>query len=261
MTGDGYLLDNAQAAAGTRLQALSELFDASTFRHFDAVGLTAGWRVWEVGAGGPDVSRRLADRVGPTGRVVASDIDVSWLPEGKGFEVLRHDVAADPPPAGGFDLVHARLVLVHLPRREQALASMVTALRPGGVLLVEDADPVLQPLLCPDEFGPEQELANRLRRGFRELLAARDADLAFGRTLPRLLRAAGLVDVGADAYFPITAPAATVLELATVDQVADRLVAAGIATTAELDLHRANLRAGRVPDLATSPMISAWGRR
>ena len=61
-------------------------------------------------------------------------------------------------------------------------------------------------------------------------MAERDADLAYGRTLPRLLREHGLVDVAADAYFPITAPACTTLERATVEQIRDRLVGAGIAT-------------------------------
>jgi hypothetical protein len=39
--------------------------------------------------------------------------------------------------------------------RDRALRSMISALRPGGWLLVEDADPALQPLICPDEYGPE----------------------------------------------------------------------------------------------------------
>nr|WSS65759.1 class I SAM-dependent methyltransferase [Streptomyces sp. NBC_01177] len=169
-------------------------------------------------------------------------------------------VAADPPPPGGFDLVHARLVLVHVVDRAEALRRMVQALRPGGVLLLEDADPGLQPLLCPDESGPEQRLANRLRSGFRELMAARGADLSYGRTLPRLLREAGLRDVQADAYFPITSPACTVLEAATVRQIRGRLVAAGIATDEDIDRHLAHVATGQL-DLATAPMVSAWGRR
>ena len=88
-----------------------------------------------------------------------------------------------------------------------------------------------------------------------------DADLAYGRTLPRLLREYGLVDVAADAYFPITAPACTTLERATVEQIRDRLIGAGIATAAEIDQHLDNISTGQVPDLATSPMISAWGRK
>lgn len=267
---NGYLLDNQQAEAGIRFDALAELFDPVTFRHIDRLGVTAGMRCWEIGAGGPTVPMGLAARVGPDGAVVATDIDTSWTESALGtgsdtctdgnIEVLRHDVAADPPPPGGFDLVHARLVLVHVTDRAEALRRMVQALRPGGLLLVEDADPGLQPLLCPDESGPEQRLANRLRSGFRELMAARGADLAYGRTLPRLLREAGLDDVQADAYFPITSPACTVLEAATVRQIRSRLVAAGIATDEDIDQHLANVATGRL-DLATSPMISAWGRR
>ncbi|MFE3828602.1 class I SAM-dependent methyltransferase [Streptomyces sp. NPDC059092] len=261
-TDHGYLLDNRQVEAGTRFDALGELFDPVTFQHVDRLGIAAGMRCWEVGAGGPSVPRGLAERVGPEGTVIATDIDVSWTREIAGgvIEVVRHDVAADPPPPGGFDLVHARLVLVHVTDRAEALRRMVQALRPGGLLLLEDADPGLQPLLCPDESGPEQRLANRLRSGFRTLMAARGADLTYGRTLPRLLREAGLDEVRADAYFPITSPACAVLEAATVRQIRGRLVAEGLATDEEIDRHLANVTAGRL-DLATAPMISAWGRR
>lgn len=259
---EGYLLDNRQAEAGERFDALAELFDASTFRHLDQLGVGPGWRCWEVGAGGPSVPRWLGDRVGPAGRVLATDIDVSWTREAAGpvVEVRRHDVAADDPPQEEFDLVHARLVLVHVGDRDRALRSMVAALRPGGVLLLEDADPAMQPLICPDEHGPEQRLANRLRHGFRELLAERGADLAYGRRLPRLLREAGLVEVAADAYFPLASPAGDLLEAATVRQVRSRLVERGLATDEEIDRHLANVESGRL-DLATSPMVSAWGRR
>ncbi|CAG7646682.1 methyltransferase domain-containing protein [Actinacidiphila bryophytorum] len=258
----GYLLDNRQSEAGIRFGALGELFDPVTFRHVDQLGLSAGMRVWEVGAGGPSVPLGLAERVGPAGQVLATDIDVSWMSgiPGGVVEVRRHDVAVDPPPAGGFDLVHARLVLVHVTDRAEALRRMVQALRPRGRLLLEDADPGLQPLLCPDESGPEQRLANRLRSGFRALMAQRGADMAYGRTLPRLLREAGLDDVRADAYFPITGPACTVLEAATVRQIRGLLVSEGLATDEEVDRHLANVATGRL-DLATAPMVSAWGRR
>lgn len=257
---ESYLLDNQQAEAGERFTALSALFDPSTFRHLTAVGLGPGWRVWEVGAGGPTVPAWLAARVRPAGRVLATDIDTTWLDGVGGCEVRRHDVSTEPPPDGPFDLVHARLLLVHLPRRSQALAAMAAALRPGGWLVVQEADPELQPLVCPDESGPEQRLANHLKTGFRTLLAQPGVDLAFGRTLPRRLRAAGLTDVAADAFFPMTGPACNELERATVQQIRDRLVAAGLATTAEVDQHLAHVAAGRL-DLATSPMVTAWGRR
>src|SRR6202012_624857 len=84
------------------------------------------------------------------------------------MELRRHDGAADPPPEPGtFDLVHARLVLVHVPDRARALATMAAALRPGGWLLVEDADTYLQPLACLEDSGPAQRRANRMRDAVR----------------------------------------------------------------------------------------------
>ena len=257
-----YLFDNHRLEAGDRFEALAELFDPWTFGHLDALGLGDGWRCWEVGAGGDSVVRGLVERVGTGGRVLATDIDVSWIEPAAGdaLEVRRHNVVRDPPPSETFDLVHARLVLVHLTDRVSALQVMVDALRPGGWLVLEDADPALQPLACPDERGPAEELANRLRAQIRTLMAERGAELAYGRTLPRLLRAADLAEVGADAYFPIASRACARLEAASVQHVRDQLLETGLATQEEIETHLANLRRGDV-DLMLAPMITAWGRK
>jgi len=91
-------------------------------------------------------------------------------------------------------------------------------------------------------------------------MSQRGVDLSYGRALPRLLREAGLVDVEADAFFPMTGPVCNLLEQATVAQIRDRLVGAGLATDEDVNQHLANVAAG-ILDLATSPLISAWGRR
>lgn len=258
---EGYLLDNRQAEAGERFVAMSELFDPVTFRHLEQIGISPGWACWEVGAGAPGVPRWLATQVGASGRVLATDLDTSWLPAGEiGYEVLRHEVGVDPVPAGEFDLIHARLLLVHLPRRAEVLQSLVQVLRPGGWLVIEDADTALQPLVCPDESGPQQELANRVQTAIRSLLADRGADLAFGRTLPRLLREADLDDVRADGFFPLSTPVRQVLQAATVRQVREGLLAAGLVSEADIEQHLADLATGTL-DLATAPLISAWGRK
>ena len=257
-----YLLDNQQVEAGQRFDALSELFNTSTFGHMESLGISPGWRVWEVGAGGPSVPTWLADQVAPNGYVLATDIDTRWLDtnEAKPYDVCRHDIGTEAVPPGSFDLIHGRLVLVHVPEREQAITSMVSALRPGGWLLLEEADPGLQELVCPDEWGAEQKLANELKRVFRTVLSERGVDLEFGRTLPRRLREAGLREVQSDAYFPMGGPACDELERATVEQVREDLVSSGLATDDDIAQHLVNVASGRL-DLATSPMISAWGRR
>ncbi len=211
---DGYLLANQQNEAGRRFDAFAHLFDPTTFRHLEGLGVGPGRRCCEVGADGASVVSWLAEKVGQAGRVGATDIDTSRLtPAARTpVDVRVHDVGAREPPGEGFDLVHARLVLVHVPDRERALRSVIESLRPGGRLLIEDADPVLRPLICPGEHGPEQRLASRLRQGFRKLPADRGADLSYGRKLPRLLRESGLHGVEADAYFPVTSPACTAPE-------------------------------------------------
>ncbi len=161
MADSDYLLENRKTEAAQRFIALPALYDPVTLRQFDACGMAAGWRCWEVGAGGPALVRRIAEHVGPAGHVLATDIDDSWAKEAasRNMEVRTHDVAQDAPPGELFDLVHARLVLVHIPERERALRNMIAALKPGGWLVIEDADPALQPLSCIDAYGPEQELA------------------------------------------------------------------------------------------------------
>jgi SAM-dependent methyltransferase len=274
---------------------LGDLFNPSTFRRIDALGIRPGWRCWEVGAGGPTVPAWLARRVVPGGYVLATDIDVAALQEATdvaalpeatdvaalpeatdvaalpeatdvaalseaaepGCEVLQHDVAAERAPAAGFDLVHARLVVMHLADRGAALAAMTGALRPGGWLLLEDADLSLQPLACPDEAGPAEQLANKIRRAS---VGLRGDNLAFGRTLPRLLRGAGLAEVGADAYLPIAGPDSARLEQTMIERQRDRLLAAGLLTAAEIDRHLADVAAGRL-DLTTFTVVSAWGRK
>ncbi|HWG26648.1 methyltransferase domain-containing protein [Actinospica sp.] len=256
-----YLLDNARAEAGERFVALAELFDGVTRGHFDRLGVGPGWRCWEAGAGGRGIPEALAAAVGPTGYVLATDINPAWLDPHGTYEVRRHDVVADPPPEPGtFDLVHARLVLIHVPDRARALATMVAALRPGGRLLVEDADTELQPLVCLDETGPAQQRANRLRSAFRELMTHRGADLRYGRTLPRTLRAAGLIDVAAAGSFPVGGTVCDRLEIASIRQVRAELVAARLTDDAEIDAHLAAVAAGEL-DLTLAPLISAWGRR
>lgn len=175
MSDHGYLLPNRQAGAVRRLALLGEIYDPWTIDHLESIGVAPGWRCWEAGAGRLTIAAWLAARVGTAGHVLATDLDTSGLAEVHGIEVRRHDLARDPVPGGGFDLVHARLVLVHVPERERVLAAMIAALRPGGWILIEEPDPGLQPLATL-QAGEAAERAQRIRSGFRALVEGRGAD-------------------------------------------------------------------------------------
>jgi SAM-dependent methyltransferase len=257
-----YLLDNRAADAGQRFGALAALFNRTTFSHMTALGIGDGWRCWEIGAGGPSVASWMRERVGPNGHVLATDIDVSWIDaqDDAGFEVRRHDVAHDDPPEGGFDLIHARLVLVHVAGRDEALRRIAGALRPGGWLLIEDFDINLQPHASLGEPTPAVELADKIHQGFRELLEQRGVDRSFGRSLPRRLRGLGLQEVAADAYFPVSLHASALLALANIRQIRAQLVQQNLATDKEIDSHLTAVESGEV-EIITPPLVSAWGRR
>ena len=90
----------------------------------------SGWRCLEVGGSGGSIATWLAARVVPSGHVLVTDIEPRFLDSLKlpSTEVRRHNVATDPLPESAFDLVHARLVPVHLPEREKVAGGKVLAL-------------------------------------------------------------------------------------------------------------------------------------
>lgn len=56
--------------------------------------------------------------------MLATDIDPRFIPPAQpgNLEIVRHDVTTDAIPASRYDLIHARLVLTHLPQRRDVLS-------------------------------------------------------------------------------------------------------------------------------------------
>src|SRR5882724_8873761 len=112
-----YLLDNAAPETPARFDALSAMYDPSTIQHLVNCGVGPGWHCLEVGGGSGSIASWMAARVGPTGHVLVTDLDPRFLEklEASNLEVRRHNIVSDPLPEATFDLIHARLVLIHLP--------------------------------------------------------------------------------------------------------------------------------------------------
>ncbi|MEU4042176.1 class I SAM-dependent methyltransferase [Streptomyces antibioticus] len=138
-----YVFDPVWEKETERLRTNEAIWDPGTLERLAALGVGPGWNCLEIGAGSGSVARWLADRVGPTGRVLATDLQtdrLGALAELEQVDVVRHDLREEELPEAAFDLVHSRMVLQHLPDRAAAVARMVRALRPGGVLFLEDTD-------------------------------------------------------------------------------------------------------------------------
>jgi SAM-dependent methyltransferase len=260
LTPAGYALDQAWHAERERLDSLTRLYDPGTIALCERLGLVAGRHCLDVGAGTGSLALALAERVGPTGSVTALDVDTRFLEplESAGLAVVRADVTADPLPARAFDLVHARLLLEHLPQRDAVLAKLVRALRPGGVLLVEELD--WSTALVVDPPSPAH---TRVTEACLALFSAHAYDPHFGRRLPRRLRALGLVGTGTRAEsIQVWADRERGLppwELLA-DQLAPGLLAAGLVEPADLDAFHALWHDGETAGFAPL-MVSSWGRR
>jgi SAM-dependent methyltransferase len=256
-----YLLDNGTREAPKRFAVLSTLFDPGTIRHLEACGVGRGWQCLEVGGGGGSIGCWLADRVGPTGRVLATDIDPRFLESLNvpNLEVQCHDIAADPLPEAAFDLVHARLVLMHLPERETAMDRMISALKPGGWLVDEEYDSFSMP---PDDSVSPGEVLLQTQVAMMRLLEDGGVDRLYGRRLCGRLRAHGLVSIGAEArafMWESGSPGAALVR-ATYELLRDAMVDGDYITPQQFAEDIARLDD---PDflMPSSILWSAWGRR
>jgi predicted methyltransferase len=108
-----------------------------------ALGLAKGQRVADVGAGRGYLTFRLAEAVGPTGRVVATDIDDAALGALRAHKpapgnIVARRVSPDDPglEAGAYDLVLLSEVDHYLPDRVAYLRKLHAALAPGGRIAV-----------------------------------------------------------------------------------------------------------------------------
>ncbi len=261
-----YLLDNAAPEAQSRFWALESIFDEATFARVRRLGIRPGWRCLEIGAGGGSVARWLADQVSPGGSVLATDLDTRWLDAGgrPNLETTRHDVVADPLPESAYDLVHARLVLGHLRQRLAVLDRLISALRPGGILVLEEFTNLEgrgQPFLRAPANGDTASL-QRVHDACTRFLEAGGVDFTYPWLLPNLLADRGLVGIGAegDWRFCRGGTAGAQLMKANLEQLRQRLVERGLTVEADANGYVAAMKA---PDaLFTLPvLVRAWGLR
>lgn len=191
--GDYYFGDESNAEE-QRLRALEVSFDPASRGVLRELGVGPGWDCWEVGAGHGSIARWLSGMVGPDGRVLATDLDTRFLENGPNLEVRRHDVVEDDLPGDGFDLIHSRFLLEHLDDPGSVVSRLVTALRPGGWLVVEDAAG-LGLVIDPDP-GVVLEVCE----AWESAAGSIGWDPAYGRNLVTTLTQSGLTGVQGVVY-------------------------------------------------------------
>jgi len=225
--------DEKYEAELNRLRSLEELYDPTTIRHLESIGVSEGWNCLEVGAGAGSVAQWLSSRVGSTGRVVAVDIDPRFLRRisAPNLEIRQNDILKDDLGIGQYDLVHCRALLMHLSEPEKGLKRMADAVQPGGWLLIEEFD--YGSTLSSDVTNPSAVLLTSTLRALYDFLRERGiVDSYFGRRVRGFVEQLGFVDVGQDGWTRINRGGEPVARfgIATLEGAARHMIAAGLLT-------------------------------
>ena len=142
----------SHAAERERLERQHATWRPAMLRSWDRAGFGPGQRLLDLGCGPGLASLELAERVGPSGVVLAIDSAPAYLehlqqragpiPQ---LHTLQHNLAsasAPAPPAGleltGWDGAWCRWLAMFLPQLDPLLDLLSQALRPGGRLVLHE---------------------------------------------------------------------------------------------------------------------------
>jgi ubiquinone/menaquinone biosynthesis C-methylase UbiE len=248
---------------------LARVQNPNTLEVLRQAGLQPGMRCLDVGCGSGDVTFELARLTGPAGSVTGLDMDQVKVglatdeaaARGLANVTFRTANIRDWAEPGAYDLVFSRFLLQHLADPGAALARLWDAVRPGGVLVVQDAD--FTGLFCDPPNDGFRFYAERYQR----TLELNGGDPAMARKLYRMFLAAGLPDPQVRlAQSMGTGPDGDtkLLALSTLEATSESIVSAGVATADEAAAAYADL-AAFIADprtLVGDPRIfSVWAHR
>jgi SAM-dependent methyltransferase len=248
-----------------RMDLLARAHAPGTLSLLDLLGVPAGARCVDLGCGGGHVTMELARRAS-AGGALGIDLDEELLAVARGdasAQGLRNVTfragEVEQFSDADFDLAFARMLLSHLRDPAEMVVRMTAAVRPGGLVIVEDvhfAGCFTEPA-CP--------AYDRWVDWFTEVVRRTNGDLDIGPRLPGLLRAAGLTGIGVRVAQPVflDGPVKQLQQL-SMAKVRSAVLAAGLADVDEYDRAHAELQAftdDPTTVVASPRMIQTWGAR
>jgi len=226
----GYGFSNSAPQAPRQLASLEAYLDPITTGILAEIGVRPGGTCLELGPGGGSISHWLARPVSPGGRVVAVDRDPSRLRPAPNLAIHRHDLEDGVPVEGPFDIIHARLVLLHLPQRHELLPRLAALLAPGGWLVLgEFSRP--RPFVFTSRSRADADLYSRVMETLGDVLTQQhNTDQGWAHRVHPAMAAAGLTNLHTIEYAESWTGGGNgcLLHDANIRQKHDQLVAAGL---------------------------------
>ncbi|MFI9154625.1 class I SAM-dependent methyltransferase [Streptomyces sp. NPDC053367] len=178
-----------------QLTPLQAFLDPFTRNELLELGVPAGARCLDLGAGGGSVTRMLSGLAGPRGTVTAIDQDVHMIPGGPNITVHTQDLGSgEPLPVSGpFDIIHARLLTHHLDNRVELVHRLAGELKPGGWLLLgEFVRSKPRVVAAPSE--EDAEIFRTVLDGLYDVMTATHTHGDWGHHVETTMMDAGLVN-------------------------------------------------------------------
>jgi len=195
MAQDNYVMGRT-AEEYARLRQQARLWQSATREALERVGLKGGMRCLDVGCGPGEVMRLMAEIAGPDAHVTGVDQDAALANQALAmlkaevpghFAFHEHDAAGPAPiPGGPYDVVFGRFIVIHMTDPLPLLRKMMAAVKPGGVVLVQDYNLELF------EVQPRPKSWNVLRRFLIDVFEKAGKDPRTGSKLGPLVVAAGI---------------------------------------------------------------------
>jgi len=265
---DPYVLGETQTEQ-QRLVAQASEYQAQSSWLLDQIDIQPGWRAVDIGCGPIGILNLLSERVGREGSVVGlervarfvdmarSEVALRGL---QNVEIVQADALHTGLEQGTFDLVHERLVMINVPTRQALLQEMISLLRPGGTIVLEDVDDVSY--TC----APLHPSWTILLDAFHSAFHANGGNAFIGRDLPGYLRDAGIKNIRVKIHVGTVNPGEyrrTHL-LSLLDVMHEKVVTSGALTEEQLTGHRKALIAHlKNPNtlLIDKLLVQAWGQK
>jgi ubiquinone/menaquinone biosynthesis C-methylase UbiE len=254
-------------AGWRRLILLARTMAPTTRAHLVDVGVREGMSCIDVGCGGGHVTQMLAEMVGPTGRVVGIDFDPVKLAaatadaDAAGLRNVEFRVTdvLQWRESSTYDVVYGRFILSHLPECDRVLSSMREALRPGGVVVLEDID------FSGGFCHPPNDGYRRYSELYRAVVHRHGGDADLGKRLFELCSAASFRDVHVRVVQLVHTgrQPEKAMALVTLQNIVSAVLSASLATESELQADIANLEAftNDPKSLIGLPRVfQVWGR-
>jgi SAM-dependent methyltransferase len=118
-----------------------------------------------------------------------------------GLEIRRADITKDKLEPCTYDLIHGRFVLLHVNNIHAALSNLKQALKPGGILFIEEPD-----FRAAFPAASETELSMsiaRINRAVLSMYSSMEIDPALGSKLPSMLLEYGFNNVDFSTELPL----------------------------------------------------------